>query len=139
MKKLPFLMLPLISLWVGAQNEDSVFIKRISDQILRNGKAYDDLRVLTKQIGGRLSGSTGMYKAEVWGLQAMKGANADNAWLQECKVPHWVRGGKDAAIATYGKKERKPLDILALGNSVGTGAVGLTAPVVQVKIGRAHV
>ena len=40
-----------------SQNEDSVMIKKISDEILTNGKAYDNLHYLTKQIGGRLSGS----------------------------------------------------------------------------------
>lgn len=132
MKKLFTLTTFFISLFASAQNEDSVFIKRISDYILTSGKAYDDLRVLTKQIGGRLSGSPQMYKAEQWGLQAMKDAKADNAFLQECMVPHWVRGGKDAAVATYGKKNRKPLDILALGNSVGTGMKALTAPVIEI-------
>src|SRR6059058_2354115 len=83
------------------QNEDSVFIRKIADEILVHGKAYDDLRVLTKQIGGRLAGSPGMVKAEQWGLQTMKGAGPDNAWLQECMVPHWVRGGKDVASARY--------------------------------------
>lgn len=51
----------------AAQTEDSLFIKRISDYILTQGKSYDDLRYLTKQIGARLSGSPGMYKAEAWG------------------------------------------------------------------------
>lgn len=133
MKKIPFLLLTLICFGASAQTEDSVFIKRIADQILRHGKAYDDLRVLTKQIGGRLSGSLQMYKAEAWGLQAMKDAKADNAFLQECMVPHWVRGGKDAAVATYGNKQRKPLDILALGNSVGTTPRALTARVIMVN------
>ena len=37
-------------------NQDSVTIKRMSDEIMTNGKAYDLLRQLTKQIGGRLAG-----------------------------------------------------------------------------------
>jgi hypothetical protein len=36
-----------------SQNEDSMMIKKISDEILTNGKAYDNLHYLTKQIGGR--------------------------------------------------------------------------------------
>src|SRR3954470_24532991 len=84
-----------------AQNEDSVFIRRIADEILMNGKAYDDLRVLTKQIGGRLAGSPQMVKAEQWGLGVMQQINPDKAWLQQCMVPHWVRGGKDLAIARF--------------------------------------
>ena len=125
-----------------AQSDDSVFIRRIADQILLHGKAYDDLRVLTKQIGGRLAGSPGMVKAEQWGLQTMKGAGPDNAWLQECMVPHWIRGGKDVATARYDASSSgaaksmakvKDLYILALGNSVGTGPNGVTANVIEVK------
>ncbi len=52
---------------------------------------------LPKQIGGRLAGSQGMVKAEQWGLKAMQESGADKAWMQECMVPHWVRGGKDEA------------------------------------------
>ncbi len=118
-----------------SQADDSLFIRRIADEILVNGKAYDDLRVLTKQIGQRLSGSAGMYKAEQWGMQTMKAAGADNAWLQECMVPHWVRGGKDQGTAIYhnkGKTATKKLDVLALGNTVGTNK-SLTAEVLEVK------
>ncbi|HVG40457.1 MAG TPA: M20/M25/M40 family metallo-hydrolase [Chitinophagaceae bacterium] len=112
-----------------AQNEDSVFIKRIADEILTNSKAYDNLRVLTKQVGNRLAGSPQMPKAEQWGLSAMQAVAADKSWLQECMVPHWVRGGKDVANTINIKKE---LDVLALGNSLGTGPKGVTAEVIEV-------
>jgi len=115
-----------------AQSEDSIFIRRIANEILTNSKAYDNLRVLTKQIGGRLAGSPQMVKAEQWGLQTLKAANADTAWLQQCLVPHWVRGGKDEAQAIYGNS-KKALDVLALGNSIGTGKKGVTAEVIAVK------
>jgi carboxypeptidase Q len=118
-----------------SQDSDSLFINRISTQILTNGKAYDDLRVLTKQVGGRLSGSPQMVKAEQWGLKAMQEAGADKAWLQECMVPHWVRGGTDEASASYtsgGKKQVHKLDVIALGNSMGS-MKPLTAPVMVVS------
>ncbi|HEU4471719.1 MAG TPA: M20/M25/M40 family metallo-hydrolase [Flavisolibacter sp.] len=119
-----------------AQQEDSAFIRRVAGEILANGRAYENLRTLTKQVGARLSGSPQMAKAEEWGLQAMKALAPDRAWLQECMVPHWVRGGKDAATAQYNAPGGKPmvrsLDVLALGNSIGTGPAGLIAPVVEV-------
>ena len=33
---------------VKAQNADSIFIKKLADEILTNGKAYENLRHLTK-------------------------------------------------------------------------------------------
>lgn len=126
----------------GAQATDSAWIKKISDEILTNGKAYDNLRHLTKQIGGRLAGSPGMVKAEQWGLETMKKSGADQAWLQECLVPHWIRGGVDFAQANYTVPaavtknmipKNKPLDIVALGNSMGSGPKGISAPVLLVN------
>src|SRR5205809_304313 len=114
----------------SAQNKDSLMIRRFADEILINGKAYDNLHHLTKQIGPRLAGSQGMVKAEQWGLNTMQESGPDKAWLQECMVPHWIRGGKDeAGITTFqstangvgkSKMERK-LEVIAIGNSIGTG------------------
>ena len=77
--------------------EDSALIRRLADTILTDGQAYGNLRMLTKKVGARLSGSPGYYKAERWGRQALEDAQADKVWMQECMVPHWVRGGKDSA------------------------------------------
>ena len=125
-----------------SQAEDSIIIKKISDEILTKGKAYDNLHYLTKQIGGRLSGSLQMVKAEKWGVALMKESGADKAWLQECTVPHWVRGGKDKAEVSYNSASKgarnllvnkKELDVLALGNSEGTKNKNITANVVLVN------
>ncbi|MEI2740270.1 MAG: M20/M25/M40 family metallo-hydrolase [Chitinophagaceae bacterium] len=139
------LFLSVVCTTVFCQKEDSAFIKKISDEILMNGKAYENLRYLTKQIGGRLAGSPGMVKAEQWGLKIMQESGADKAWMQECMVPHWVRGGKDEAKAVFipskpGKNggpypayTNKDLDVVALGNSVGTGKKGITEAVILVN------
>ena len=72
----------------------------------------------------------------------MQESGADKTWLQECMVPHWVRGGRDEAgitsfQSTTGgigttKSERK-LDVIALGNSIGTGPKGIVDNVVLVN------
>lgn len=133
MKKLlaAFILLPFIG---QAQNTDSLFIRRIADEMLTNGKAFENLRHLTKKIGGRLAGSPQMVKAENWGLSTLRQSGADTAYFQECLVPHWVRGGVDQAtvISVDDKKQRRPLDVLALGNTMGSGKKGVTAEVVAV-------
>ncbi|MCX6317944.1 MAG: M20/M25/M40 family metallo-hydrolase [Bacteroidetes bacterium] len=127
------------------QQPDSAMIKRISDEILVNGRAYDNLRELTKQIGGRLAGSPQMVMAEQWGLKKMQESGADKAWMQECMVPHWVRGGKDKAVVSTkppssktgsfpnNNYREKALDVVALGNSVGTPSKGITAEIIMVN------
>ncbi len=135
----------LLTAYAGAlfaQQEDSLFIKKVSDEILTNGKAYSNLRYLTKEIGARLAGSQGMVKSEQWGVKLMKESGADKAWLQECLVPHWVRGGTDLAEAVYQEAapasksmqvKKKSLDIVALGNSAGSGKKGVTGEIIQVN------
>lgn len=121
---------------VQAQSMDSIFIRQLADEIFLRSKAYENLRVLTKNIGPRLAGSSGMVKAEKWGLAAMQAAGADQAWMQACMVPHWVRGGTDKAttmVNTVAGKRGVSLDVVALGNSFGSGPKGITAEVVEVK------
>jgi carboxypeptidase Q len=126
-------LLTIISLTARAQQEDSLLIRSIADEILVNGRAYENLRVLTKQVGARLAGSPGMVKAEAWGQKTLQQSGAEKVWLQQCMVPHWVRGGKDEAYVVNAQKKNPKLDILALGNSVGTGAKGVSAPVMLVN------
>ncbi|MFD2889104.1 M20/M25/M40 family metallo-hydrolase [Chitinophaga cymbidii] len=117
-----------------AQQDDSLAIRRIADEILTNSKAYDNLRVLTKTIGGRLAGSPQMVKAEKWGEAALRDAGADKVYTQECMVPHWVRGDKEQARIISNRRDFvPPLNVTALGNSVGTGPKGVTASVIEVK------
>jgi carboxypeptidase Q len=136
MGKLTFIAFVLVAFTdLQAQNDDSIFIKKIADEILTNGRAYDNLHDLTKQVGGRLAGSQEMVKAEKWGLKTMQKSGADKSWLQECMVPHWVRGGNDEATAFYGGDpiHKKSLYTLALGNSMGSGEKGIKADVIEVK------
>jgi carboxypeptidase Q len=120
-----------------ADLSDSEFIKMISDNIFTSCSSYNNLYTLTKTIGGRLAGSPQMVKAEQWGDKALQQAGADKVILQECMVPHWVRGGKDKASVTYkpanGKMQSIQLNVLALGNSVGTGARGAQALLIRVN------
>jgi hypothetical protein len=134
MKKL-ILLLSAVPFVVMAQSQDdSIFIKKISDEMLRNGKAYEQLRELTKTIGGRLAGSPQFAKAVQWGKKTFQNVGADNVFLQECMVPHWVRGGADKVtiVEVKNKKENRSLDALALGNSLGSGTKGVTAEVLAV-------
>ncbi len=114
---------------ITAQNSLQQNIKAISDDILENGKAYSNLRVLCKTVGNRLSGSPQMYKAEDWGVAALKAAGADVVYKQACQVPHWVRGAKEVFKNPAGKS----LNVLALGNSMGSGPSGIKAPLILIN------
>ena len=115
------------------QTDDSLIIKKISDEIFMNGTAYSNLRYLCKKVGPRLSGSTGAESAVAQTARMLKEAGADTVFLQPCMVPHWVRGAKEIGRATLTNKNQINLNIVALGNSVGTPPNGINAEVVEVK------
>jgi hypothetical protein len=99
----------------------------MSDDILLNGKAYEWLHHLTKKIGNRLTASSAFYKAIDWGKATLQIAGTDNVILQECIVPHWVRGNNDEVSITSvnAKKQNIKLNAIALGNSLA-GKVNAT-------------
>ena len=79
---------------------DSTQIKHLFNAALTQGKSYEWLHDLTKNIGGRLSGSLEAQKAVEWGEKIMKEVGLDSVWLQPVMVPHWVRGEKEEAHYT---------------------------------------
>ncbi len=113
---------------------DSATIKKIFNEALANGKSYSNLDYLSNKIGGRLSGSPQAQQAVEWTFKAMKEAGADTVFLQECMVPHWVRGEKEVGkIISSGGKGIKEVPICALGGSIATPIEGITAQVVEVN------
>ncbi len=113
---------------------DAQMIKRIYDEMLTQGEAYEKLRYLCKNIGGRLSGSPQAAAAVTWGQQLMEAYGFDTVFLQEVMVPHWVRGEKEVAHIVNSRKHGKiEVNITALGNAVGTGPEGLLGQVIEVK------
>ena len=111
---------------VSAQmNKDSVMIKNISYEIMTNGKAYDLLRELTKNIGGRLAGSPEQHNAAIWGKKSMEAFQPDKVFFQPCKTPNWKRGGKDyaAIVGVDGNATNKKLEVMALGNSLSSNGL----------------
>ena len=125
MRKLFFLVFCWPFLTQAQVNQDSIIIKKMSDEIMTNGKAYDLLRQLTKQIGGRLAGSPQQQNAAIWGKRNMESFAPDKVFMQPCKTPNWQRGGKDFAsvVSVNGKAMNRPLAALALGNSLGSNGL----------------
>ena len=121
-------------------------IRRISDEVMRNGRAYGNLRILTKQVGHRLSGSPAAAQAVEQTARMLHEAGADTVWLQPCLVPKWVRGPREQARVLMAKGGEWSLQPLALGNSVGTPEKGVRGEVVEVgdfaelhRLGRAGI
>lgn len=87
---------------------------------MMNGACYENLRVLTKTIGHRLSGSAAADKAVQWGKRALEEAGADKVWLQPVDVPLWIRGTESLKVQLQGNNYVS-IPMISLGNTDGTG------------------
>ena len=118
MRHLIFFLISFLS--INAQAQDAKTIRTIYHLALTQSEAYENLRVLCKDIGHRLSGSEGADSAVVWGQRVLGKLELDTIYLQEITVPHWERGRKEKAYF-YNEKGKNMLDVCALGGSVSTG------------------
>jgi carboxypeptidase Q len=103
---------------------------RIIGAALTSDHAYSRLAHLTDHIGNRLSGSQNLERGIEWAISEMKRDGLDNVRAEKVMVPHWVRG--EESLEMLAPVPRK-LQMLGLGNSVGTPAEGITAEVVVVR------
>jgi hypothetical protein len=117
-----------------ASAQDSIWIRRIYDEALLRGHAYENLRQLCKDIGPRLSGSAQAQMAVDWSYEKMLTYNFDKVSKQEITVPHWERGTTETAwyksVNKYAPTHK--LHLLALGGSIGTNGL-LEAEVIEFK------
>jgi carboxypeptidase Q len=103
---------------------------RIIGSALTSDHAYSRLAHLTDHIGNRLSGSKNLERGIEWAVAEMKRDGLDNVRAEKVMVPHWVRG--EESLEMRAPVPRK-LQVLGLGNSVGTPAEGITAEAVVVR------
>ncbi|WP_278380200.1 M28 family peptidase [Chryseobacterium arthrosphaerae] len=106
--------------------------RKISDEIMTNGKAYENLGELTKGIGPRFSATPGYAKAVEWAEKKFKEIGINMIWRQEAKAPVWIRGRESLQIKT-GNGDWKNIRMLSFGNSEGTGGKDLTGEIVLIN------
>lgn len=106
--------------------------RKISDEIMTNGNAYDNLGELTKRIGPRFSATPGYTKAVEWAEKKFKEIGINMIWRQEAKAPVWIRG-KESLQIKAGNGDWKNIRMLSFGNSEGTGGKDLVGEVVLIN------
>ena len=126
--KIAFLTLGMTSMAAGFQASaqtaphpsDSLLIRQVFDEVLSHGEAHENLRVLCKDIGHRLSGSPSADRAMAWGQQRMDSYGVDTSYIMPVEVPAWTRGDVAEAQALAADGTAMDLHITALGGSVPT-------------------
>jgi len=115
-----------------AQNVDSLTIKNIFDQALTSREAYNNLEYLCSETPGRLIGSEASIEAQAFMMAYFKNLGADKVYYQEFKSDAW-KCDSAAVFIVLEKGKLKALHCDALGPSLSTPALGITAEVVEVK------
>jgi carboxypeptidase Q len=103
---------------------------KIIGAALTSDRAYSRLAHLTDHIGNRLSGSQNLERAIEWAITEMKRDRLDNVRGEKVMVPHWVRGEESLEMVTPVPRK---LQMLGLGNSVGTPSEGIAADAIVVR------
>lgn len=113
--------------WLAAYREPA---GRLIGEALASDFAWQRLALVGDTFGPRLSGSAALEKAIQWAVEEMKKDGLENVHTEPAKVPHWVRGKESLDIVA---PHPDRLVMLGLGNSVGTPAAGIEAPVLVVR------
>lgn len=135
MKFFKYLALIAFSISLNSQNvnDDLIFIDKIYDEALSNGNSYEWLDYLSNQIGGRLSGSINYDRSVKWGKEELEMIEIDSVWLQPVMIPKWVRGAPEYAHIESSPGNTISVPIAALGGSISTPSIGISANVIEVK------
>ena len=102
---------------------------KITPIVMGDSPLAENLRRLTDDIGGRVTGSPKMAKAVEWAIAAFRAAGVD-VHTEKYMVPHaWKEGASSLEILG---PVRFPISLVSVGLSPATPAEGIEAPVVYV-------
>ena len=121
------------SLYSQDLNDHKVFIDKIYKEALSNGQSYEWLDYLSNEIGGRLSGSINYDRSVKWGKDELDLIGTDSVWLQPVMIPKWVRGAPEYAHIESSPGNTISVPVAALGGSISTPSIGISANVIEVK------
>ena len=105
----------------------------IGEVLSSRNRMEEDLRVLTDEIGGRVTGSAAYEAALKWGVEAFQKAGADSVRLESYDAP--ARWEAESATASVVSPYRFPLRVASFSLSPSTNGV-VTAPLVDGGTGR---
>ena len=135
MKYLFYFLVVTLSFTLSSQdlNDHKVFIDKVYNEALSNGQSYEWLDYLSNDIGGRLSGSINYDRSVKWGKDELNLIGIDSVWLQPVMIPKWVRGAPEYAHIESSPGNSISVPIAALGGSISTPSIGISANVIEVK------
>ncbi len=119
------------ALQVNAQETEKNTISAIYQNALTSYDAYNNLKELCTNAGGRLVGSSASERAILILKTQVGKLNPDTSYLQNYTTPSWRCKSKSQAIVYYGSK-KKSLNVVNLGLSVSTPNTGIKKQILEV-------
>ena len=105
---------------------------KVTPIVMGESPLEQNLRRLTDEIGGRVSGSPEMAKAVDWAVGAFRTAGVD-VHTEKYMLPHaWSEGATKLEVSG---PETFPVSLVSLGLSPATPGEGIAAPVVFIGVG----
>ncbi|MFN7967098.1 MAG: M20/M25/M40 family metallo-hydrolase [Acidobacteriota bacterium] len=109
-------------------------MKQAADKIIaaarQDEQGWARLTALCDRVGNRFTGTPGLEHAIDWALADWTKDGLDDVRREAVMVKRWKRGAESLLLMQ--PNGPRPLPMLGLGNSPGTGERGITAPVVVV-------
>lgn len=124
-----FLLLPIALPGQHITSEHRANAMTLTNATASNDVLWDRLLYFVDTYPQRLSGSQMLEESLDWIVSELKKDGFDRIEQQPVKVPHWVRGEESLTMLSPLKR---PLPMLGMGNSVGTGSAGIIADVIVV-------
>jgi carboxypeptidase Q len=105
----------------------------IIQRALGGSPLEENLRQLTDNVGGRVTGSPEGKKAVAWALEAFRQAGVDSVHTERFTIPNgWSEGATHLEVIG---RENFPVRLVSIAWSPATPIGGITAPVVDVGAG----
>jgi carboxypeptidase Q len=117
----------------AASRNETAAAALIGEVLSPRNQMEEDLRVLTDEIGGRVTGSPSYEAALQWGVEAFRRAGVDSVRLESYDAP--ARWEAESASAAVVSPYRFPLRVTSFALAPSTPA-GLTALLVDGGTGR---
>lgn len=100
----------------------------LRDLAAGGSRAYDLVESLTTEVGPRPAGSAADPRAVAWAQARFQALGFDRVWIEPVRSPGWQRVHEEAQVLSPWPQ---PLQVTALGGSIGTPEGGLDAEVVE--------
>ncbi len=128
----PFLLLVACGLNAATAESKIVLnaetLVEVREAALKSDQAYSILESLTTDVGQRLAGSENDAKAVAWAQAKFTELGFDRVYTEPVSYPVWTRGEESLVSVS---PSAQSFVVSALGGSMGTGAKGVEAEVVQ--------